>query len=267
METNFYRRKLNIVKKFKYWLSPGFVLVLTMGKVGTLTIVHSCYKSGIFAIHPHSWKWTWPGIYFLKIEHNFLERIYYIYRSFKKRLAFRIWSAIRPKIKIITGIRDPFSRYISAYFEQCHYLPYNIDEMAPADIENDIRKLCTLTDTMDWFENEITSLTGIPLKDAYSLRENGCIVLKKNKYEVLVYKLKSLSNLNQEIKNFVGANNFQLESINLTQEENDHSLIFKQIYNEFRFTNADWEMFQEHEYSKLFSNKELIDMKERWVST
>ena len=84
------RGQYGFFKKLRVWFGGRSVIVLTMGKVGTLTICNSLNRIGFQHVHPHSLYYTRPGVHFLDIKLSPAQRLWYAYKTLMKRLKVRI---------------------------------------------------------------------------------------------------------------------------------------------------------------------------------
>ena len=159
------RKQYNFIEKLKVWFGRKTAIVLTMGKVGTLTICNSIRYHGWKHVHPHSLYFSWPGVHFLKVELSLIKKFFYFYKTFTKRLKVFFWSRTVGEIIIITGVRDPFSRPISAFFEQIHYRGGIADSLSFDEVLKSFEDLSYKCSTLDWFDLEVKRFTGIDIYD------------------------------------------------------------------------------------------------------
>ena len=258
------RRQYSLIEKFKVWFGKKTVIVLTMGKVGTLTICNSLDAIGYRHVHPHSLYWSWPGTHFIKIKLNFRQRLYYGYRTLLKRLKVAIWKHLKSNIVIVTGIRDPFSRAISAYFEQIHYaggIPLDTDnEMVLDDFKNRL----IFESTLDWLDNEIVKFTGINVYEKFNKNE-GFQTYHEGKFKIFIYSLDQLDNLSEKISQFLEIPNFKVKTTNVSKDTKYRQYI-RYLSENFKFTEEQFAIFKSSRYARTFFQEDEIEkLKDRWI--
>ncbi|WP_299061918.1 putative capsular polysaccharide synthesis family protein [uncultured Polaribacter sp.] len=258
------RKELNLIQKIKTWFGSNSVIVLTMGKVGTLTICNSLEKIDINHVHPHSLIHSYPGTHFLKnVKLPFSKHIYYTYKTITKRIKIKIWKLLSSEIVIVTGIRDPFSRYISAFFEQAHYLNYDTNKN---DIEDVIKKLDYHGDfnsTFNWFDKEINKVFGIDVFKFNFDKEKGYSVITKGKVKLFIYRLDKLNDLEAELKDFIGSEKFKLISHNIL----DNNLNYLKLKDAYKFKKIEINEVVKSEFMKHFYKKdELNNLLDKWTN-
>ena len=79
------------IDKLKVWFGANGIIVLTMGKVGTLTVCNSLEHAGFRSVHPHSLFFTRPGVHFIDIALSPRQRLWYAYKTLTKRLKVALW--------------------------------------------------------------------------------------------------------------------------------------------------------------------------------
>ncbi len=151
--------------------------------------------------------------------------------SFLKRRAIKS----RDKIKIITLVRDPYSRNVSMFFQDIAHWIYNYIGQDNHDIrdDNDNFLFDVYLDSFDheytdsWFDKEILRFTGI---DVFSdkMPENGAKIYRKDKVELLVLKAEQLNQNIEIIKEFVGVD-FELKNSNVGDKK-----WYSSLYKEFK---------------------------------
>lgn len=259
------RKEYSLFEKLKVWFGRRTVIVLTMGKVGTLSICNSVRKYGWRHVHPHSLFFSWPGIHFLKVNLTAFEKIYYAFKSISKRVKVFIWSQIVREVIIIAGVRDPFSRPISAFFEQIHYRGGLASEACLGSVIKTFEEISDMRATLDWFDSEIKRLTGINVYDYSFNHQKGFVVLEGGKYKIFIYRVDKLNNLEKEIGEFLDIDNFRIESVNKASE-GDYPELSKSMMETYRYSESDVECFLRSKYLNHFYTKEEIhQLVNRWT--
>lgn len=258
------RRQLKLREKLSVWSDRKSIVVFTMGKVGTLTICNSLERIGIKHVHPHSLRYTRAGIHFLcNVRYNIFQNVYYCFKTFTKRIKVVLWRAFKKKIAIITGVRDPFSRSISAYFEQAHYLSEEPSKMLYEEVKESFDRHYNLDGAIDWFEEEIEKVFGIDVYSHSFDTGKGYQVIEKGKYRIFVYRIDFLNQLEEELRAFVGDPAFTLENENITTPSDN----YQRLKREIRFSEEEFERMTQSKYMKHFySADEVSVLRDKWVT-
>ena len=183
-----------------------FVLIYQMGKVGSTALERTLPNALHFHTlynNPHCrfrarLKWGWFGT-----------RIILPIAYFLKRLAI----CRSPTIRIVTLVRHPVARARSVFFQELPYwlvLYFNklgLDERQEgASVLEDAFKQEFNIDYYDrWFDDELKRFTGIDVFEHSFDPDEGCLLLKKGKYEVLVVQYEKLAAVKTQIEDFTGA--------------------------------------------------------------
>lgn len=211
------------------------VLNFAPGKTGSSTVFDSVDKNKFISYHLHDF------------EH--------LFSSFQLKNNLDVWKECfsilqdRP-IKIISGVREPISREISAFFQflavsDTFLLDYNysfedaislylLGTVYKGAWNNDIyiRQGCNnyllsnikYGNEFDWFDLELKKYWNIDVYEEKFNQKQGYKIYKNKNIEVFVYQLEKLSNLEEELRRFIGQDNFTLHKINTNEEKNYYKL-------------------------------------------
>jgi hypothetical protein len=259
------RNELNFTQKLKTWFGNKSVIVLTMGKVGTLSISNSLRKIGFNHVHPHSLIYSYPGTHFLKnIKLPIHKHLYFIYKTFTKRIKVFFWKIFTKKIVIITGVRDPFSRYISAFFEQSHYLNFDTNIESNENILIKLIQHGNFESTLEWFDKEINKTFGINIYEHKFNKSKGYQIISKKNIEIFIFRLDKLNNLENELGDFLANKKFKLHSHNILE----NNLNYRKIKKSYKFDSSDFENALSSNYMKHFFDKQdIIKLREKWMKS
>ncbi len=175
------------------------------------------------------------------------------------------------KIKIIVGVREPISRWISDIFqnldERYSFLLGNHGEV---DIKKTIEYInSTLYDEdfMHWFEDELLKTFNINLFDFKFDKQKGYSIINDNNVEVFIYKLEKLDSLEVKLKDFLEVDNFSLIKANNTNDKS-RSEFYSLIKT---YLNFDLNFLKEYYSQKLithfYSQEEIEGFIKRWINT
>ena len=256
------RRELSFKQKLKTWFGEKSIIVLTMGKVGTLSICRSLKNIGFNHVHPHSLIYSYPGTHFLKnLNLNKFQHFKFILKSYLKRIKVFIWLKMSKEIKIITGVRDPFSRYISAFFEQSHYLKLDTRIENEDYIRTKLDIHGNFYSTLEWFDKEINKVFDLDIYSYSFNKELGYTIIKKDKIKILIFRLDKLNNLNKTIQKFIDNDQFELIVENVTK----NNTIYNKIKKDYKFDLKRINDAIESKYlNQFYTKSEINELKNKW---
>lgn len=212
-------------------LNKPIILNFTPEKTGSTTIFNGLDKNTFLTYHLHDFETL-----FSKLQ---LNRDVNMWKKCKDILQNR-------NIKIITGVREPISREISAFFQLLSVsyellLDYNIS------FENTVNSFllatigkCTYSGDIflnqgynryllqnikygcefDWFDLELRKYWDIDIYIKEFDKENGYQIYQYKNIEIFVYQLEKLNNLEKVLGEFIGQNNFKLSKTNTGGQKN-----------------------------------------------
>lgn len=246
--------------------SRPIVLVYQMGKVASSSIYHSLkkYPQHCHAFHTHILTAERIKAKAAKGSNTLLNPDWRNQRSQDLRL-----NIIEPghRTKIITLVRDPFARNISAFFEISASVP-----KAPSDPVAAIHYLrsaffaeTNLLHPDYWFKEEFNHALQIDIFDYPFNPEQGWLRFSKSPYEVLVLSTDLPDEEKaQQISEFVDVPEFQLKRKNTTPPGG-----CLELYNSFkahiRFPKDAIDKVLNTQYCRHFFDEDRRDaLRERW---
>jgi len=201
---------------------------------------------------------------------------------------------IGPETKIITGVRDPVARAISAVGFQCNRLGYTRFGVTPRDggtAENLIdifyralkaaQSNNTQNDTLVshlarvitnynlWFKEELTPAFGVDISNTPFNRETRCLQLN-GKHSLFAYRVEDLLNNDTEkillksTSDFIGerVTNFPQSD---TSKENRYQALYTDFVKKIKLSDKDMDWFYNNDVvSKFYSPHEVEVFKSRW---
>jgi hypothetical protein len=200
----------------------GDILVYQPGKVGSSSICHSLFASGISSTHVHML--TERFIFDLIPEISWIptpEELATIQRC-SQYCSAGIKSA--NTLKIISLVRDPLGRDYSQFV---YHLGELVNSGYPAPSASllelcvdGLRRRATQNGKcprgyqFEWFEYELKEVFGIDVYASPFDKEQGYSIIRQGNVEVLLIKLERLNDLASVIADFCGANNLSLVTSN-----------------------------------------------------
>ncbi len=179
-----------------YHESP--VLVYQPGKVGSTSVYQSIQENGGYVLHTHALR---------GIAHDMDD----LKRILNKKSA-----------KIISCVRDPIARQISAIWEKARidrlldekgedidYRTLIQDKLTPEWAEGQFR----------WFEHEMKATLGIDIYKHPFDREKGYTIIKEDNITLLLYKMERIAGLRKIIGEFAGIDSFEIKMSNAAREK------------------------------------------------
>jgi hypothetical protein len=238
-------------KKIKHDLT----LVYTMGKVGSSSIYHSIHDN---VGQIHSLDEEIPTKYFISKDRStwighLISRI--IWKLVVKKVKKCMDKS--DKVKIITGVRDPVSRNVSSYFQGMQ-----TKDKVNYDIENYLNEFQLVTNhnvPLYWFDHELKRHLGINIFETEFNKDLGYKIINKGKYEIFIYRLENLDSIIEEVRSFVGENNFSYTKKNITEKKVKNHLL-SEFKNKVIFSNEYLEAMYNSKYmNHFYSRKEIKD--------
>lgn len=278
----------NVIKK---------ILVYQMGKVASSTVVASLEAANVDSIHMHDISHLIPTLgqterkaftngfskknickeitknifnnninevcsYFDTITEISQNKQFYYY-SFRDYV-----SSSKDCVKIITLIRKPLERNISAMFQNLeNYLFVSPPEYNETIIEYLIRifnKDFTKDFFRNWFKGEFERSTGINILKYPFDKEKGYTHIRHGNFDVLAIRAENLNDCEKIIGNFVEVDNFNLISTNYSKHR-WHAEIYKKFKEEYIPSKELIDTFIKSKYVRHFyTEKELMNYYEKY---
>lgn len=166
------------------------------------------------------------------------------------------------KAKIITLVREPVSRNISAFFQ-------NFERFVGSKYEESNFKINDLINlflsgyrhdvSLSWFQVEMNQTLGLDIyKYAFS-KEKGYLKIEKENFEILILKLE-ISDITKQIalSNFLNLSDFQLTRENVGNEKN-YATTYKDFKSKIRLPSSYMEKMLYSNYTRHFYSQNEID--------
>lgn len=278
---NFSRLKMSAINRLVQAASipEDYIWIFQPGKVGSQSVWNSIQDRSI-QFH------TLTGAYrFQDIEREYLD--YYLGLIQKK------------KLRIISGVREPISRDIAAFFQnsELELWPYhefncNIYALcgngdaseAYMDMEG-MKRRCPLwegslndsfgkytqalmhyrQDVFSWFDYEIKNNFGIDIYDYPFDRERGYAVIEKDNIQILIIKMEYLSELETVIGDFIEDKGYKLINRNSASEKM-YRYAYADLKRDIRLPSDYFDYYYDRniKYEHFYSDKEIKVSYERW---
>jgi len=263
------RFNFNLLKYCAVYLKQdALIVVYQMGKVGSRSVADSLRMGGINPVfHVHR-----------MIPSN-IERVKNGFRKrnappLDERIGRMLYNKIskgKRKAKVITLVREPLSRNISAFFENLQ-LFIGSDQK---DTDYPLKKLIDIFINeyshevpLQWFDLELKKATGINVFDYPFPRHKGYMTIEKNNIELLIIKLEIPDALKERaIGDFMHLNKFQLIKKNIAKDR-AYSKTYQQFKKTIRLPSAYVQKMLSSKYATHFYNeKEINALWDRWYNS
>ena len=238
------------------------VHVFNAGKVGSKTVVKSCFEQKVIASHAHT-------IIPYDLNEQKKEEIRKIYAS-------------QENVKIISLIREPISRDISFFFENIWIDSYCGREESVDEAFRIWMKECLYKVTEDsgkfplwymdmnkplfqWFDDEIKNVFNIDIFNYPFDKEKGYSIIKKDGVELLLIKLEKLNGLSEVIGGFLGKDSFEIYTENDSANK-PYVYLYKQFQDKINIP-GDYFAYYYGENSRLshfYSDSEMEVYRKKW---
>jgi len=225
------------------------ILVYQMGKVASVSIQVALRKKGLRTTHAH-WMNNEEGEF----------------PTSKKSLIKEIQEGTRGRWKVITPIREPMSRNISAFFQKIEdYWPaYRTYEFDPKMIEAFIEKYNHRWPHI-WFHTELISVFEIDIFKQFFFPEEGYGIYKADYGDILIIRVEDLDKLSEKVfEEFLGVSGVEMVKTNTAMRNR-----LAQMYLDFQEHAKFSEEFLNEVYGDIYarhfwSEEEINQFIKRW---
>jgi hypothetical protein len=257
-----------ILQDWKKYAGEKGILVYQMGKVGSTSLEKALPN----CIHIHTFYNHRPCYVVAREKRNtFLKRIKGVLYDTLRRTAVKS----RKKIKIISLVRDPYSRNISAFFQDFAYYIYYYSCLTPESQRdhqaNDFvfkiyDDLFDHSYALNWFDKEFKKFTGIDIYKYPFDKDKGWNIITEGKYEILIIKLEKLKEAWSCIEEFSSAK-MQLQNSNVASFK-WYSNFYNDFITKYSPSKSYLDLMYKSKFTLHFYNKKEINFfEERALKT
>jgi hypothetical protein len=236
-----------------------------MGKVGSTSVYWALKNSGVYSVfHIHR----------LNPENNEKVKKYRqainIQSSFG-RINKKIFKQIiqkNKKILVITLVRDPINRNISAYFEniQQYILKHDIDHTNVATYTENFLNYYPHHVPLEWFDLEPKTVFGIDIYAHNFSIQQGYLIIKKDQIDWLIIKSELANNVKENIlRNFLGIDDLLLTYENVSSNK-PFATTYINFKNNTKLPTTYIDTMMNAKYTRYFySREELSKLWSQWL--
>lgn len=225
------------------------ILVYQMGKVGSVSVQVALRQKGLRTTHAH-WMNNEEGEF----------------PTSKASLVKEIQEGKRGKWKVITTVREPMARNISAFFQRIEdywptYRTYKYDpKMVNAFIDKYNHRWPHI-----WFQTELMPVFGIDIFKQFFFPEKGYAIYKVEQGEILVIRLEDLDKLAEKVfKKFLNISGVKMVKTNTgTRNRLAKMYLDFQQYAKFSKDFLD-EIYGDIYVQHFYSKNEIEEFKKKW---
>lgn len=242
----------------------SFFLVYTLGKVGSSTIYATLKKRlpGVPVHHVHFLSTEYLDVRLPKLNDYFKKHI-----ALGRRVLADLDKHKGKRIKIITLVREPVARDVSAMFQtwRGRFGDVPFDSKTNAELIADLKGR-NFHHTLTWFADEFQAWTGA---DIYSMpfnKERGYSIHHTDRSDILVLKLEKLNDcFGPAMREFVGLDLSRLEMANIGEEKLSKEK-YRSLAAEIRFTPAELDAVYGSKYMQhFFTSEEIAGYRAKWL--
>lgn len=181
---------------------------------------------------------------------------------------------VRQKWKVITLVRDPIARNISAFFQTKHLLS-NADQQTLLS-STDAEELMELflanfyahEAPINWFDKELEPVFGVDVFDRPFPREAGYCIYEGDMADVLLIRLEDLARCQTAaFQDFLGLKNFELKKTNVGKDKS-YSQAYARMLNCIGLPETYVEQMYGSKFAQHFyGQEELTKFSRRWLKS
>ena len=268
-------RLINLLSlKRAYGKYESGVIVFQMGKVGSSSIYESLKRIGLNLpiYHAHVLRPTQLVAIEKLIKANWSPTRNPLHLWHSLFLQNKLKQKPRKKWKVITLVRDPIARNISAFFQTKHLLSADEQRLLLSSTNADelrdlfLEKFYAHDAPISWFDDELKSVFGVDVFKQPFPRETGYCVYEGEMADVLLIRLEDLGRCQTEaIREFLGIDDFQMKKANVGKDKS-YSEAYSRMLSSIRLPEAYIEQMYQSKYTQHFySSDEIAKFSHRWL--
>lgn len=263
----------NILKLYQdvYFSSTPPVLIYQMGKVGSSSIEKSLKKIHYTPCY-HVHRLNPQNIRAVQQEYAH-KRLRYDQWQTDRRALFLYKHIIQKKCpaKIISLVREPVSRNLSAYFQNFYRFTgeafqqeqnYDIQELIDTFIQEYNHDV-----PLAWFDKEFLPVLDTDIYHKTFDKQRGFIRYQKEEKDIIVLKCElSDDDKSLLLKEFLHRPDFEIVRANVSKEKN-YSAVYKAFLDAVRLPEKYIDRLYSSRYTKHFySDDEIASLREKWLN-
>lgn len=259
-----YWRYRELLERLNIVFGSEFILVYTMGKVGSTSLYYSLRKKiGSKVIFVHRMNRENIAIYNKPFIKNKVKSHRFELALFVKR---KLIDKLKP-ISVITAVREPVSRNISDFFQD--FRAYNDGkDFHEISVEDSVRNFVVNYPhflPQRWFEMEFTAILKMNVKDICFDTNKKYAILEKDNLRLLIIR----TDLENEIKNRVLQRFLSIDDLKIGVHNANQDKGYYANYNEFLEKvklpePMIMEIYSQEHVKYFFTKKEIDKFRKKW---
>lgn len=250
-------------------LNKKFIIILTIGKVGSSSVYYSLRKQlNIPIFHIHHFSPT--GILENKSRHLGSDRKSLPLHLIVSEELRKVFPPDITDYKIITLIRDPISRTISSFFQNTEMYRKKVENrklhVDPANAIQIINKMFETDSKLDeeWFEQEIHNNFDIDVfQEPFNL-EQGYRFYSNDHHQLLLLRLENLNeNFSRASHEFLNIHGLKLYVANVA-ENKIYNATYGSFKKSFKLTTDQWQKISNTKFFDKFYRDKKDSLRTVW---
>jgi len=259
------------LKQAYYWFRLIFgdkepVIVYQMGKVGSSTVAKSLAK-----------QIDNPVLHVHRMSLNNIENVEREHKSVGKIppdetvgiLLHKLIIKKKKPAKIITLVREPVERNMSAFFQNYERFVgqrYNKDSKDIEMLVHQFFESYNHNVPLTWFDIEMKTVLGVDVYQYPFPKDKGYLTINKPPYEVLILKIETDDAVKQEaVRKFLNMDEFVMTRQNVGGEKE-----YSKTYSDFKkniIVPDDYvdKMCKSKYIKHFYDSKEIQEIRQRWI--
>lgn len=249
------------------------ILIYQMGKVGSSTIYQSLIRARINAplFHLHLLN-NLDAIeeFILKTRQNPAQTLKEINKG--RELRNRFLSGEFANLNIITLVRDPVARNVSAFFQNIYEVIPDFDANSEVDeAAIDRLKKSFLNDydhnaPLEWFDTQLRDVFDFDVFSREFSKTSGYSIYEESRFKLLILRLENLDMcVRPAMKEFLGLKAFQILDSNISQQKRVGNT-YKKFINNLILPDAYLDKMYNSKFARHFyTPEEIMLFRKRWI--
>jgi FkbM family methyltransferase len=238
------------------------ILVYTMGKVGSSSIRYTLTQHYNYVYHLHSLdrdklqaldkKAEKRGV--KNTQKNHIQTVQAVYAN-----------GLHNNSAIITVVREPIARNISAFFQNLHtFLPNNESHSVNNIIEEFLSSYAH-TLPLTWFDDELKTHVGISVYSEPFPKDKGYMIIQQGNISLLVLKLEISDTVKEAaLREFLDNPDIELVNTNIGAEK-DYSELYAEVKKQIVFDDDYINMMYSSKFMRHFyTEQEIEKFRKKW---
>ncbi|MGE0683644.1 MAG: putative capsular polysaccharide synthesis family protein [Candidatus Binatia bacterium] len=242
------------------------VVVYQMGMVGSTSIVEALTAIGLPVFHLHALNPAHLMTVVEKHQEKGIPLPAHIHQAFKVKK--KLLDEGKP-VKIITAVRDPIARNISAYFQALRFFRALKPEFEEGELETMMTEFLNKYQhhlPLIWFDREIKEVLGLDIYNYPFPKNDGVQRIRETKIDVLLLKAETADHLKiAVIREFLQIPEFSLKAKNVGKKK-AYAHYYKPFLERIQLPAAYLDkMYGSRYVQHFYSPEEIHEFRKRWT--